>query len=75
LATLDACLPSAVRVDFGRCAMVRFLFAVAAAFLMFFLAACFCLAVAITVLLDSYFDQGESWMQKELQNAAKMMRD
>ena len=51
LATLEACLPRAVRVDFGKCAIVRFLFAAAAAFLMFFLAARFRFAVAIPVLL------------------------
>lgn len=50
LATLEACLPRAVRVDFGKCAIVRFLFAAAAALLMFLLAACFCLAVAIVIL-------------------------
>lgn len=51
LATLEACLPRAVRVDFGKCAIVRFLFAAAAAFLMFFLAARFRFAVAMPVLL------------------------
>lgn len=50
LATLEACLPSAVRVDFGRCAIVRLFLAVSAAFLMFFRAACFCRAVAIARL-------------------------
>jgi hypothetical protein len=38
-------LPSAVRVALDRCATVRFFFATAAAFLMFFLAAAFCAAV------------------------------
>jgi hypothetical protein len=38
LATDEACLPSAVRTDFGKCAIVRFLFAAEAAFLMFFAA-------------------------------------
>jgi hypothetical protein len=33
LATLEACLPRAVRVDFGKCAIVRFLFAAAPTFL------------------------------------------
>jgi hypothetical protein len=36
-------LPSAVRVLFARCAIVRFVFADAAAFLMFFRAALRCL--------------------------------
>ena len=43
LATDEACLPRAVRTDFGKCAIVRFLFAADAAFLMFFFAAFFCL--------------------------------
>ena len=47
LATDEACLPSAVRTDFGKCAIVRFLFAAAAAFLMFFFAAFLCLVEAI----------------------------
>jgi hypothetical protein len=42
-ATDEAALPSAVRTDFGKCAIVRFLFAADAAFLMFFLAALVCL--------------------------------
>src|SRR5437868_901496 len=33
LATDEPCLPSAVRTDFGKCAIVRFLFAADAAFL------------------------------------------
>jgi hypothetical protein len=55
-ATLLACLPSAVRVDFGRWAIVRFFFAAAAAFLMFLPAAERCLAVAMhppTLVLDA----------------------
>lgn len=46
-ATLAACLPRAVRVFFGRLAIVRFFFAAAAAFEMFRLAALFCRGVAI----------------------------
>lgn len=42
LATDEAFFPSAVRTDFGKCAIVRFLFAADAAFLMFFFAALFC---------------------------------
>ena len=53
LATDDACLPSAVRTDFGRCAIVRFLFATPAAFLMFFRAALFCFVDAIAIPLDA----------------------
>ena len=34
-ATFAACLPSAVRVRLGKCAIVRWRFAAAAAFLMF----------------------------------------
>ena len=41
-ATFAACLPSAVRVRLGRCAMVRFLLATAAAFLIFLRAAARC---------------------------------
>jgi hypothetical protein len=48
LATLAACLPKAVRVFFGRLAIVRFFFAAWAAFLMFFRAAVRCLAVTIS---------------------------
>jgi len=47
LATDEACLPSAVRTDFGKCAIVRFRFAAEAAFLMFFFAALLCLVDAI----------------------------
>jgi len=36
-------LPSAVRTDFGRCAMVRFFLAALAAFLMFLRTAALCL--------------------------------
>lgn len=36
-----------MRTDFGKCAIVRFLFAADAAFFMFFLAALFCLVEAI----------------------------
>ena len=49
LATDEACLPSAVRTDFGKCAIVRFLFAADAAFLMFFFAAFLCFVEAIFV--------------------------
>jgi hypothetical protein len=34
--TFDECLPNAVRTDLGRCEIVFFLLAAAAAFLMFF---------------------------------------
>jgi hypothetical protein len=40
-------LPRAVRVDFGRCAIVRFRLAAVAAFLILRLAAVFCLLLAI----------------------------
>lgn len=50
LATDEACLPSAVRTDLGRCAIVRFFFAADAAFLMFFRAALFCFVEAISTL-------------------------
>lgn len=49
-ATDEACLPNAVRTDFGKYAIVRFLFAAEAAFLMFLFAAFFCLAEAIALL-------------------------
>jgi len=42
LAIDDACLPSALRTDFGRWAIVRLLFAAAAAFFVFLRAAVFC---------------------------------
>ena len=44
-AVLAPCLPKAVRVRLGRCAIVRFRFAVAAAFLMLRRAAVRCFAV------------------------------
>jgi hypothetical protein len=47
LATDEAFFPSAVRTDFGKCAIVRFLFAADAAFLMFFFAAFFCFVEAM----------------------------
>jgi hypothetical protein len=46
LATDEAFFPSAVRTDFGKCAIVRFLFAADAALLMFFFAAFFCFVEA-----------------------------
>src|SRR5256885_6602119 len=46
-ATLDACLPSAVRTDLGRWAIVFFFLAALAAFLMFRLAAERCFSLAI----------------------------
>jgi hypothetical protein len=46
LATDEAFFPSAVRTDFGECAMVRFLFAEDPAFLMFFLDAVLCFVEA-----------------------------
>ena len=46
-ATLEACLPRALRVDFGRCAIVRLLLARAAAFLILVLAADFCFSVVM----------------------------
>jgi hypothetical protein len=45
-------LPNAVRTDFGRCAIVRFLLAAAAAFLMFFPAALRCFVEAICSSID-----------------------
>jgi hypothetical protein len=47
LATAEACLPSAVRTDLGKCAIVRFLFAAVPAFLIFFFAAFRCFVEAI----------------------------
>jgi hypothetical protein len=47
LATDEAFFPSAVRTDFGKCAIVRVLLAADAAFFMFFLAAFLCLVEAI----------------------------
>jgi len=46
-ATDEPCLPRAVRKDFGKCAIVRFLFAADAAFLMFLFAAFLCFVEAI----------------------------
>ena len=46
--TFAACFPSAVRVDFGRCAIVRFRFAARAALGIFLRAAALCFRVAIT---------------------------
>jgi hypothetical protein len=49
-----ACLPSAVRTDFGKCAIVRFFFAADAAFFMFLFAAFLCLVDAMfTPSIDS----------------------
>src|SRR5947199_3094135 len=45
--TLFACLPSAVRVFFGRCVIVFFFFAAPAAFLMFWRAAVRCFSLAM----------------------------
>jgi hypothetical protein len=52
---LAPCLPSAVLVDFGRLAIVRFLRAASCAFLMFFRAAarCFSVAMATSFVIDS----------------------
>jgi hypothetical protein len=44
LATDEPFLPSAVRTDFGKCAIVRFRLAADAAFLVFFRTAFLCLA-------------------------------
>jgi hypothetical protein len=44
---LAACFPSAVLVDFGKCAIVRFFFAALAAFLMFLRAAFLCFSLGI----------------------------
>src|SRR5690242_5551099 len=48
-ATLAACLPSARRVFFGRCAIVRLRLAASAALPMLRRAAAFCFAVAIAI--------------------------
>jgi hypothetical protein len=48
LATDEPFLPSAVRTDFGKCAIVRFRLAADAAFLKFFLAAFLCFVEAIS---------------------------
>jgi hypothetical protein len=47
LATDEPFLPSAVRTDFGKCAIVRFRLAADAAFLMFLLAAFLCFVEAM----------------------------
>jgi hypothetical protein len=47
LAADEAFFPKAVLTGFGKCAIVRFLFAADAAFFMFFLAAFLCLVDAI----------------------------
>jgi hypothetical protein len=47
LATDEAFFPSAVRTDFGKCPIVRFLLAADAAFFMFFRAAFLCLVETI----------------------------
>ena len=52
-ATFAPCLPSAVRVFLGRLAIVRFLRAAVAAFLMFFRAACCCFWLAMPPRYDS----------------------
>ena len=46
-ATFAACFPSAVRTDLGKCAIVLFSFAAAAAFFIFRLAALRCFVLAI----------------------------
>jgi hypothetical protein len=51
LATDAPCLPSGVRTDFGKCAIVRFVLAAAAAFLIFFFAALLCFVETICALL------------------------
>lgn len=52
-ATEEARFPSAVRTDFGKCAIVRFRFAADAAFLMFFFAAFLCFVDAMSPLRSS----------------------
>ena len=49
---MAACLPSALRVDLGRCAMVRFFLAAETAFFMFLraAAACFCVAIFLSLV-------------------------
>src|SRR5438270_8931832 len=64
-ATLAACLPSAVRVRLGRCAMVLFLLAAAAAFLMLRRAAEICFDDAMGNPLVSF---------KELHRALVLLR-
>ena len=46
-ATFDACFPSAVRVAFGRWAIVRFFFAALTAFFIFFRAAALCFVLGM----------------------------
>jgi hypothetical protein len=55
LAADEAFFPKAILTGFGKCAIVRFLFAADAAFFMFFLAAFLCLVDAIiyTILFSS----------------------
>src|SRR5262245_60910502 len=55
LAAFAPSLPSAVRVFFGRCAIVRFFLAAREAFLMFFRASVFCFVLAIDGLLPNDF--------------------
>ena len=52
-ATFAPCLPSAVRVRFGRCAIVRFFLAVLAALRMFLRAAlrCFSFGIVLSFLM------------------------
>jgi hypothetical protein len=57
LLTFAACLPNAIRVFFGKCAIVLFLFAAAAAFLVFRLAAARCFALAMAYLLVPLVDE------------------
>jgi hypothetical protein len=47
LATDEPFLPSAVRTDFGKCAIVRLRFAADAAFLIFFFAVVLCFVEAM----------------------------
>jgi hypothetical protein len=58
LATDEAFFPSAVRTGLGKCAMVRFLFAEDAPFLMFFLAAVFCFLETSLPPFTSSFGSG-----------------
>jgi hypothetical protein len=51
-ATFAACLPKAVRVFLGRCAIVRLRLATADAFLMFLRAEVFCFVDAISMSLE-----------------------
>jgi len=54
--TLALCLPKAVRVFFGKWAIVRLLLAAAAAFLIFFRAADVCFSLAISSPEDQMND-------------------